>query len=95
MRSAVGLTILLSRLRSVYRTGRFIVNNFRQAKKLIADLTEELNDTMQALSIPSTATFYDWIREEREYLEGLPEEPALDLLKVEYLDALRKLQQAK
>ena len=78
-----------------FHSGRFIVDNFKQAKVLIVELTEEVKNAMQTLNITSSDTFYEWINEERAYLKSLPEDPPLDLLKIEYLGLLRQLTKAK
>jgi hypothetical protein len=67
--------------------GKFLVNNYRQALDLLK--TEPtLRSTMKAQGISDVTVFADWLREEREYLEGLNQEPVQDTLDMEYYQRL-------
>lgn len=67
--------------------GKFLVNNYKQALALLK--TESaLHSTMKAQGISDVTVFSDWLREEREYLEGLNQEPVQDTLDIEYYQRL-------
>ncbi|KAF9027689.1 hypothetical protein BDP27DRAFT_1375903 [Rhodocollybia butyracea] len=54
-----------------------------------------LAKTMNDLGIPSTDTFDQWLKDERDYLSGLKKEPAEELLQMEYYKKLVKLGDAE
>lgn len=46
---------------------------------------------MEAQGISDTSIFSDWLDEERQYLQGLKQEPAQDSLEMEYYQRLAGL----
>jgi hypothetical protein len=52
-----------------------------------------LRAAMSGLGLTDTVVFSSWLNEEREYLQSLKKEPeGQDILKMEYLVLLRKLE---
>ncbi|KAJ3769675.1 hypothetical protein FB446DRAFT_648232 [Lentinula raphanica] len=76
------------------RLSKFIVDNYKQALEIEA-MRPALAKTMVDLGISSTATFEQWLVEERDYLNGLKKEPAEETLQMEYYKKLVKLQDAE
>ncbi|KAI0682682.1 hypothetical protein C8T65DRAFT_713785 [Cerioporus squamosus] len=75
-------------------SGRFIFNNYRQALQIVAEGTRALQ--VCALELKTSAEDYErYLEEEREYLRGLMEEPPEVALKIEYMEALQKLEEAR
>ncbi|KAF8308652.1 hypothetical protein F5887DRAFT_1068103 [Amanita rubescens] len=69
---------------------KFLVNNYRQALDILK--TEPaLCSTMKAQGIFDVIIFADWLREEREYLKGLDQEPVQDTLEMEYYQQLTQM----
>ena len=71
--------------------GKFLYDNYVQALRNIASITEQLQDAMQVLKIDNISCFERWWLEERAYLDSLKHEPQGDVLKMEYLETLQKL----
>ena len=63
--------------------------------KLIQTLPQQLEESKRALQITSNTQFYDWIREEKDYLDNITEVEEIDVLRVEYLATLKKLRVAE
>jgi hypothetical protein len=78
-----------------YVVGKFLYDNYVQALRNIAALSEYLTHSMKVLSIPSDHTFVSWHQAERDYLLSLKHEPEVDILHIEYLETLIKLRAAK
>ncbi|RDX42144.1 hypothetical protein OH76DRAFT_1488926 [Lentinus brumalis] len=75
-------------------SGRFIFNNYRQALKTIEEGERALE--VYARDLKTTPEDYErYLQEEREYLRGLMAEPTEFTMKVEYMDALHKLEDAR
>ncbi|KAJ3833253.1 hypothetical protein F5878DRAFT_654388 [Lentinula raphanica] len=76
------------------RLSKFIVDNYKQALEIEAT-RPALAKTMNDLGISSADTFEEWLKEERDYLNGLKREPAEETLQMEYYQKLVKLQDAE
>ena len=70
--------------------GRFLLNNYRQALKLISTNTAEL-DAYRALHPNENLDFGSWAAEELAYLKAIESEPKQDTLRVTYVEELEKL----
>lgn len=69
------------------------MNNYKQALNIIETHKPVLRAAMSELGLADTSIFASWLSEEREYLEHLKREPdGQDVLKMEYLTLLRKLE---
>jgi hypothetical protein len=71
-------------------TGKFLVNNYRQALKVLAG-EETLHSAMDANGIKDPSIFTTWLGEEKKYLEGLKHEPLRETLQMEYYKKLVNL----
>ncbi|KIM62949.1 hypothetical protein SCLCIDRAFT_24546, partial [Scleroderma citrinum Foug A] len=69
---------------------RFLLNNYRQALKLISTNTAEL-DAYRALHPNENLDFGSWAAEELAYLKAIESEPKQDTLRVMYVEELEKL----
>ncbi len=67
--------------------GKFLLNNYKQALKILQG-EEALRLTMKVQGIANTAVFYTWLREEKEYLQGLKQEPLQETLEMDYYQRL-------
>ncbi|KAJ3712115.1 hypothetical protein DFJ43DRAFT_1135053 [Lentinula guzmanii] len=76
------------------RLSKFIVDNYKQAVEIEAT-RGALVKTMSNLGIPSTETFGQWLKEEREYLSQLKKEPLEETLQMDYYRKLVKLLDAE
>ncbi|KAF6742162.1 hypothetical protein DFP72DRAFT_994580 [Ephemerocybe angulata] len=72
---------------------KFIVDNYKQALSIIAG-EGLLKRQMASSGIESVDEFHKWLKEEREYLEGLRTEPVTETLKMDYYASLKNLQKA-
>ncbi|KAJ3558554.1 hypothetical protein NP233_g11487 [Leucocoprinus birnbaumii] len=72
------------------KLSEFLVNNYKQALKII-DGEEELRRAMQDAHINSTTIFHEWLKEEKSYLDGLRKEPPVEKLQIDYYEELIKL----
>ena len=70
-------------------------SNYKQALHLVEMLTDQLCEMMRALAIPSENDFSRWREEEKIYLMSLMDVPAVDTMKIEYLQTLKKLRAAE
>ena len=70
--------------------GRFLLNNYKQALRLISTNTAEL-DAYRALHPNENLDFGSWVAEELAYLKVTESEPKQDTLRVTYVDELEKL----
>lgn len=70
--------------------GEFLVNNYKQALKIIEG-EADLKNAMHKYGIVSMDDFHQWLKEEKEYLMGLQMEPEEELLHINYYQALVKL----
>jgi hypothetical protein len=70
-------------------------DNYVQALKNLASIPEQLDEAMHVLKIPSIATFEAWWLEEKAYLQGLKSEPEGEVLTMEYVETLAKLNTAE
>lgn len=62
--------------------GKFLVGNYKQALEVLAG-EPAIRALMYTQGIED-ATFSTWLKEEREYLEGLKKEPEAETLEMEY-----------
>ncbi|KAF6751976.1 hypothetical protein DFP72DRAFT_1033987 [Ephemerocybe angulata] len=69
---------------------KFLVNNYKQALSIIEG-EAELRRSMESRGIPSTETFHKWLQDEREYLEGLKNEPLEETMRMDYYQKLVEL----
>lgn len=74
--------------------GTFLLNNYRQAKTIVVEYTDLLNQQMRKYNI-AEADFAHWLEEEKSHLVGLTHEPEEDTLGVAYVEALQNLQKAE
>ena len=70
--------------------GRFLLNNYKQALRIISSNTAEL-DAYRALHPNEILDFGSWAAEELAYLKAVESEPKRDALKVTYVEELEKL----
>jgi hypothetical protein len=70
-------------LTSLMNTGKFLLNNYRQALKVLAG-DETLRSAMDANGIKDPSVFTMWLEEEKKYLEDLKHEPPQEMLEMEY-----------
>ena len=70
--------------------GHFLLNNYKQALRLISTNTAELN-ACRALHLNENLDFGSWVAEELAYLKVTESEPKQDTLRVMYVDELEKL----
>ncbi len=77
-----------------YCTGRFIFNNYRQALQIIAE-GMRAQDVYERELKTSSDDYERYLVEERDYLRSLMSEPQEFTLKVEYMEALQKLEEAR
>ena len=80
---SLGLTVNLD-------LGRFLLNNYKQALKIISTNTAEL-DAYRALHLNENLNFGSWAAEELAYLKAVESEPKQDVLRVTYVEELEKL----
>jgi hypothetical protein len=71
-------------------SGQFLINNYHQALKIL-DTEEMLQASMNEHGISDPSVFTTWLKEEKEYLEGLLTEPPAETLEMDYYEALVKL----
>jgi len=69
-------------------TATFLLNNYRQALGILKDSPKTLARIMLDMGISSVDVFEDWLKEEREYLQGLKTEPEVETLQMEYFQKL-------
>ena len=74
---------------------RFLFNNWKQAAANLKLLPAQLQEAKCVLGISSDGVFEVWHHEEKAYLQGLEKEPPSDILKVQYLETLKKLRAAE
>jgi len=67
------------------------LNNYKQALKILQDLPKTLTQIMLDMNITTGEVFKDWLKEEREYLQGLKTEPEAETLQMEYYQKLINL----
>ncbi|KAG6852084.1 hypothetical protein C0991_003278 [Blastosporella zonata] len=70
--------------------GDFLVNHYKQALGLLNG-QEALEKQMSDQGVAGTETFEQWLKEEREYLDGLSREPMQEMLQMEYYQKLVNL----
>ena len=73
-------------------SARFLFNNWKQAAVNLKLLPAQLQEANCVLEISSGDVFEVWWCDEKAYLQGLEKEPPSDILKVQYLETLKKLQ---
>ncbi len=73
----------------------FLFNNWKQAATNLKLLPVQLREAKRVLKISSDEVFEVWRHEEKAYLRGLEKEPPSDVLKVQYLETLKKLRAAE
>lgn len=69
----------------------FLLNNYKQALRILHETPLALAITMADLGITGNAIFEEWLTEEREYLEGLKKEPLIETMQMEYYQQLVNL----
>ena len=74
--------------------GKFLFNNYKQAHSIIYVYSPEL-EAFKAVYGFGAADFEQWHHEESEWLASQCKEPAEDMLKVLYVEALERLRTAK
>ena len=79
----------------IINSGKFIVNNYRQALAILRDMPVALEQAKAALGITSDETFHRWHSEEKSYLTSLKKEPEGDILRAQYVVTLKKLREAE
>ncbi len=75
-------------------TGKLILDNYKQAMRIICDDGNDLQVLSATLRTTSTDYEQDIINE-RIYLQGLKSEPAEVSLRLEYLEVLQELNNAR
>lgn len=81
----------------IIHLGQFIVNNYRQALRIINENTGPLAEMMKTLNISSMNDFIRWLDEEKLYLLELkkPDPTDAQLLSIQYVKMLKKLEAAR
>ena len=74
--------------------GRFLLNNYKQALRIISTNTAEL-DAYRVLHPNENLDFRSWATEELAYLKAVKSEPKQDTLRVTYVEELEKLTKLK
>ena len=74
--------------------GTMLLNNYRQALKIIDEDQIILNETLQARNI-SIEDLDRWQDEQVTYFEMLGQEPAEDVHRISYVDLLQQLRAAQ
>jgi hypothetical protein len=69
----------------------FLLNNYKQASKIIEETPKLIARTMKDLGVSDVRVFDTWLDEERAYLQGLKKEPAVETLQMEYYQKLVNL----
>ncbi|EIW78051.1 hypothetical protein CONPUDRAFT_61867, partial [Coniophora puteana RWD-64-598 SS2] len=69
----------------------FILNNYKQATKMLSEGSTALAIAMQELGVKDENVFEEWLKEERVYLKGLQKEPENETLEMEYWERLDNL----
>ena len=69
----------------------FLLNNYNQALGIFWDSQKTLECIMLDMGIPTVDIFKDWLKEEREYLQGLKTEPEAETPQMEYYQKLINL----
>jgi hypothetical protein len=75
-------------------TGIFLLNNYRQALRIVQDDGADLK-SLEARLGTSADDYARYLREEKAYLEGLKSEPEDVALRLDYLEALQDLEDAQ
>jgi hypothetical protein len=79
--------ISCSRQHLIATAGTFLLNNYKQALKLLETKPAVLA-ALSALGANDEETVEGWLEEEREYLKGLTKEPLEETLEMEYYQLL-------
>jgi hypothetical protein len=69
----------------------FLLNNYKQASKIIEETPKLIARTMKDLGVSDVRVFDTWLDEERAYLQGLKKELAVETLQMEYYQKLVNL----
>jgi hypothetical protein len=77
---------------SLYLTGLFLVNNYKQALGIISG-EGALMESMKGHGIEDATIFTKWLEEECEHLQGLSREPIQEMLEMEYYQHLVELKE--
>jgi hypothetical protein len=72
---------------NTHPSGNFLLNNYKQALKIIKEYGPEVEAFKTQLAISDT-TFEEWLNNEREFLLALKDEPDEWGLKCSYVEAL-------
>ncbi|KZV89038.1 hypothetical protein EXIGLDRAFT_696173 [Exidia glandulosa HHB12029] len=73
---------------------RWLVNKYRHARRIKSECDKAVKDAQIAFGFASD-DYTRWLKEEREYLRGLRDEPEADILKISYVEALQALDDAE
>jgi hypothetical protein len=92
--SSVRICVICSKTDLTVRKGKFILNNYKQALKIIADHTPEIAEYSRTFRYGAD-DFAAWRVEELAYLRNLTHEPEDDVLAMSYVEALRDLELAE
>ena len=76
------------------RVGKFIYNNYRQALQIVEEGKRALDIYARELEI-GPAEYESYLEQERAYLRSLMAEPPEVALRVQYMEALQKLEDAR
>ena len=68
-------------------TGKFLLNNYRQALAIINEYSHEVKDLTDRLGIQESH-FEKWLEAERRFLQELKDEPEEHVLACAYVEAL-------
>ena len=74
--------------------GHFLLNNSKQALRIISTSTAKL-DAYCALYLNENLDFGSWAAKELAYLKAIKSEPKQDVLRVTYVEELEKLAKLK
>jgi hypothetical protein len=93
--SSVCICVICSKTTDLtVQKGKFILNNYKQALKIIADHTPEIVEYSRTFRYGAD-DFAAWRVEELAYLRSLTREPEDDVLAMSYVEALRDLELAE
>jgi hypothetical protein len=74
----------------IFTPGKFLMNNYHQALQILESEAMVLA-SMERQGIANAAIFSEWLKEEKQYLEGLSMEPPEETLEMDYYEARIKL----
>lgn len=76
-------------------SGRFILNNYKQALNIISSVGPEFDKVRKALGIKTNDVFEEWHKAETKFLSQKPEEVSpVETIAMDYVTTLKQLEEA-